>query len=171
MAKAKYEEWLKPENLTLLEGWRRDGLTYAQIAGNMGINVGTLHKYIKEHDEIADALKKGNDVCVYEVENALFKSAMGYDVEEIEITETKIVDKDGNLVDGTKRVTMHKRKRHVPAQPACQMFLLKNKRPAVWKDKPEPVINEDIGNDGFLEALKGTAAEDWEDLEDGNSPE
>nr|DAL59913.1 MAG TPA_asm: terminase small subunit [Bacteriophage sp.] len=27
MAKGKYEKWLKEENLLLLEGWARDGLT------------------------------------------------------------------------------------------------------------------------------------------------
>ena len=40
MAKGKYEKWLKEENLLLLEGWARDGLTDEQIAKNIG-----LHKY------------------------------------------------------------------------------------------------------------------------------
>lgn len=171
MAIPKYEEWQEPEKLILIEGWRRDGLTLEQIATNMGINQATLYKWRKNPaaSKINKALKKGEEVCVYEVENALYKSAIGYNVEEIEITESKVVDKDGNLVDGIKRVTMHKRKRYVPPQVAAQVFLLKNRRPTLWKDKPEPVYDSDLGNDGFLDALKGTAVEDWSDGEDSES--
>lgn len=32
MAKGKYKEWLKPENLVRLQGWARDGLTDEDIA-------------------------------------------------------------------------------------------------------------------------------------------
>lgn len=42
MAKGKYEKWLKEENLLLLEGWARDGLTDEQIAKNMGVSYSTL---------------------------------------------------------------------------------------------------------------------------------
>ena len=42
MANGKYEQWLEPEGLTLLEGWARDGLTDEQIANNMGIVPSTL---------------------------------------------------------------------------------------------------------------------------------
>ncbi len=47
MAKGKYEKWITPEGLLLLEGWARDGLTDEQIAHNMGITTSTLMKMIK----------------------------------------------------------------------------------------------------------------------------
>ena len=37
MAKGKYEKWPKEENLLLLEGWARDGLTDEQIAKNIPV--------------------------------------------------------------------------------------------------------------------------------------
>ena len=43
MAKGLYEKWLEPENLTLLKGWRRDGLEMKQIAANIGIKRQTLY--------------------------------------------------------------------------------------------------------------------------------
>ena len=43
MATGKYKEWLEPDKLILLQGWRRDGLTYAQISANMGIAEQTLN--------------------------------------------------------------------------------------------------------------------------------
>lgn len=76
MAKGKYQEWLEPDGLLLLEGWARDGLTDEQIAHNMGINVATLYKYKKAYNKINEALKKGKEVVDIEVENALLKSAL-----------------------------------------------------------------------------------------------
>ncbi len=80
MAKSKYEYWLTPDGLTLLEGWARDGLTDEQIAVNMGIVPSTLYAWKKDHEEISEALKKGKEVVDYEVENALLKKAMSGDV-------------------------------------------------------------------------------------------
>ena len=45
MAKGKYQEWLEPEKLILIEGWARDGLTDEQIAKNIGISRSTLNEW------------------------------------------------------------------------------------------------------------------------------
>ena len=76
VAKGKYEKWLKEENLLLLEGWARDGLTDEQIAKNMGISVKTLFNWKTSYLPILQALKKGKEVVDYEVENALLSSAL-----------------------------------------------------------------------------------------------
>ena len=73
---AKMEEWLEKDKLILLEGWARDGLTFEQIAHNMGINVTTLRDWRKKEPTISAILKKGREVVDYEVENALLKSAL-----------------------------------------------------------------------------------------------
>lgn len=36
VAKGKYQRWLEPDGLTLLEGWARDGLTDEQLAREDG---------------------------------------------------------------------------------------------------------------------------------------
>nr|DAX14049.1 MAG TPA: terminase small subunit [Bacteriophage sp.] len=76
MAKGKYEKWLKKENLLLLEGWARDGLTDEQIAKNIGITVSTFYEWKKKYSEISESLKKGKEVVDYQVENALLSSAL-----------------------------------------------------------------------------------------------
>ena len=76
MAKGKYEKWLKEENLLLLEGWARDGLTDEQITKNIGITVSTFYEWKKKYSEISESLKKGKEVVDYEVENALLSSAL-----------------------------------------------------------------------------------------------
>lgn len=76
MAKGKYEKWLKEENLLLLEGWARDGLTDEQIAKNIGIGERTLYEWKEKYPQISQSLKKGKEVVDYEVENALLSSAL-----------------------------------------------------------------------------------------------
>ena len=73
---AKIDDWLQPDSLILLEGWARDGLTYEQIANNVGIDVTTLREWRKKDPTISTALKKGREVVDFEVENALLKNAM-----------------------------------------------------------------------------------------------
>ena len=76
MAKGKYKEGLDPDNLKLLEGWARDGLTDEDIARNMRIAVSTLYDWKNKYSEISEALKKGKEVVDYQVENAMLKSAL-----------------------------------------------------------------------------------------------
>ena len=76
MAKGKYQKWLEPEGLQLLEGWARDGLTDEQIAENMSISLSTFYCWKNKYSEISESLKKGKEVVDYEVENALLNSAL-----------------------------------------------------------------------------------------------
>lgn len=73
---ARIDEWLEQDKLILLEGWARDGLTYEQIANNMGIGLTTLKEWRQKEPTIQSTLKKGREVVDYEVENALLKNAL-----------------------------------------------------------------------------------------------
>ncbi len=112
MAKGKYQKWLEPENLILLEGWARDGLTDEQIAKKIGINRDTLNDWKKKYPVISDTLKKGKEVVDYQVENALLQSALdGNTTAQIfwlknrrpdkwrEKQDAKISDKENNLLE------------------------------------------------------------------------
>lgn len=130
MAKGKYEKWLEPEGLTLLEGWARNGLTDEQIAHNCGITVKTLYEWKNRYGEICEALKKGKEVVDLEVENALLKSALGFTYDEVMTEESD---------DGIKkRVT----KKMVLPNVTAQIFWLKNRRPEQWREKQPPAAEE-----------------------------
>lgn len=75
MAKARYKEWLQPEKLILIQGWKRDGLTDEQVAHNMGIAPRTLEYWKKDHIQILQALKIGKEQANFLIENELFKKA------------------------------------------------------------------------------------------------
>ena len=117
MAKGLYEKWLEPDNLLLLTGWRRDGLDMAQIAKNIGIKRQTLYRWADAHKPIGDALKKGAEVCHIEVENALYKSACGYDVTETEQQET--IYEDGTKSQKAAHSTEPGRNMLYPKEPAA----------------------------------------------------
>ena len=147
----KYKEWLEPDKLILLQGWRRDGLSYAQIAKNMGIATHTLENWCTTHKEIREAIKKGEEVCVYEVENALYKAAIGYDVLEGDETIT-------TYADGTEIKTQHKKKRHIPPSVGAICFILKNRRSSKWQDKPTVIDTTALNKlDEILQEAKEAA--------------
>ena len=132
MAKGKYAEWLEGDNLILLKGWARDGLSDEQIAHNMGISRKTLYEWKNKYSDIRDVLKKTKDVVDKEVENALQKSSEGFYVEET--TEELRWNRDTSKYEMvvTKRV-----KKYIPPSTAAQIFWLKNRKPDVWRDKRE----------------------------------
>lgn len=134
MATGKYQSWLEPEGLLLLEGWARDGLTDGQIAQNVGIGIRTLYEWKDKHPQISQALKKGKEVVDIQVENALLKRALGYDFQEERI--------ETSAKDGTKVIQTIK---HVPADVTAQIFWLKNRRPDKWRDKVPAEAGQESG--------------------------
>ena len=96
MPKSRFEDVVTPENIIRVRGWARDGLDNNQIAENLGIVPSTLYNYALKSKELENALKKGKEVADREIENSLYKRALGYDVEE-EIEEQR-PDADGNMI-------------------------------------------------------------------------
>lgn len=143
MARGKYKEWLMPEKLTLLRGWAKDGLSDEQVAKNIGINRTTLYDWKKKYSDISDALKKGKEVADYEVENAMYKSAIGYFIEEEKTYVT--------VVDGIPTKRLEKTKKWIAPNTAAQIFWLKNRRSDKWREKPE----EDQGFGGRVVISEG----------------
>lgn len=143
MANGKYEYWLTPDGLLLLESWARDGLTDEQIAHNMGVSVRTLYEYKERFPQILQSLKKGKEIVDIQVENALFKRAIGYEYEETKII---ISEKDGKRVETIKK--------QMPPDTTAQIFWLKNRKPEKWRDKVEVQNNDNDQVKQFIEAMK-----------------
>lgn len=157
MAQAKYEKWLLEENLILLQGWARDGLSQEQIAHNMGVNKCTLLEWRKNHPTIADAIKKGKEVADFEVENATFKNACGHTVEE------KTIERRFNKESGEYELVVTKiQERYIPPNPTSQIFWLKNRKPEIWREKqieqPDTTAIDKL--DGILQGFEEIAKND-----------
>lgn len=144
VAKSKANEWLEQDKLTLLEGWARDGLTDEQIAHNMGIRRETLYDYKNKYPNISNALKKGKEVVDIEVENALLKKALGYNVPVQKAFKVKeVIYQDGKRLKETERIEYAEEEIHIPADTTAQIFWLKNRKPDKWRDKVVDAENEE----------------------------
>lgn len=130
MAKAKYEYWLTKDGLLLIQGWARDGLSEEQIAKNMGISRSTLKVWKATYPAISATLKRTKEIVDREVENALYKRAMGFRYTE-KTTETRY-DLNGNPYTYERIV-----EKEVLPDPTSMIFWLKNRRPAVWREKQQ----------------------------------
>jgi hypothetical protein len=120
------KNWTTKKSLTLLRGWARDGLTNEQMAHNIGICLSTFYKWKNDSLEFSNAIKDGKEVADYEIENAMYRSALGYHVTE----KKQVLGKDGEVV------TLES-ERYVQPSVSAQIFWLKNRQPEKWKDKQE----------------------------------
>jgi len=126
MSKSKWPQ--VQEKLMLIEKWARDGLTEEQMCKNIGVGVNAFNIYKKQHEELRESLKKGKEIIITEIENALIKRALGYDVDEV---KTSI-----RMIDGKETKYTEKTRKHIPPDVGACAILLKNKDRGNWSDNP-----------------------------------
>ena len=138
MAKGKFAEWLEPDGLLRIEGWARDGLTDEQIAHNMGINRDTLNEWKKRFPDISATIKKSKEVVDRIVENALYDRACGgiKTLKKPYKVKMEYFDEHGRKCY-REEIIMADEQVYIPGDTTAQIFWLKNRRPDLWRDKPE----------------------------------
>lgn len=157
MAAGKFKKWQEPENLILLEGWARDGLTDEQIAKNMGISRSTLNVWKEKFSDISDSLKKGKEVADYIVENELFKSTQERIVtikEPVKIRKEKQKVGEGKIVE--EHIEYVDKQIVVPGNVTAQIYWLNNRKPKKWRNSRDndKSINDNDVIDSFLEVIE-----------------
>ena len=144
--RGKYKDWLEKDNLLRIEGWARDGLSSEQIAHNMGIAVTTLRDWMSKYDLISIAIKKGKAPVDLEVENAMYKSAIGHKItvkKAVKIKTKKQLKDKGTIEE--EHIEWVDEEQYVPPNVTAQIFWLKNRRPEQWRDKREVVADVQTG--------------------------
>lgn len=139
MAKGKYQYWLTNDGLLLLNAWARDGLTEEQIAHNCGCASSTLREWKNRHPAILAALKKGKEVADIEVENALYKKALGYTVcvkKTFKVRRVEYDQQTGKKIREYEELVTGYDEVYIPADTTAQIYWLKNRKPKVWRDRP-----------------------------------
>ena len=151
MAKSQYSVKVEPY-LELIEGWTREGLVMSQIAEKLGISKTTLYKYMQEHSELSERLKKGREVSDAQVENELFKKAVGFTRIEKKPFKVKKVDYE--------EVVMVDQEVYYPPELGAQVFWLKNRKPDKWREKVENKIETEEDGVGVMILTPVKEAED-----------
>ena len=141
--RSQYEALVQPR-LVEIAAWCRDGLTMDQVAANLGVGESTLYSYRNRYPEFQEALKVSREIADIQVENALYREAVGYHYTEEMVTNAGEV------------VTVRKFAR--PSTTA-QIFWLKNRKPANWRDKQE------LQHSGTI-SLADVLQQAWERIEE-----
>lgn len=111
------------------------GAKDTEIAAVFGISLSTLSLWKTKHPEFMNALKEGKEQADASVAASLFHRALGYSHPEVDI---KVVD---------KRIVQTPITKHYPPDTTAAIFWLKNRQPAMWRDKVETGITDKDGND------------------------
>jgi len=139
-------------SLTLL------GLTDVDLADAFGVSVTTLNKWKKAHKEFIAAIKRGKIIADGAVVNSLYKRAIGYAYDEVtfEMSEAK-AEPELNEVkqDQYKKRVVTK---EVAPDTTAQIFWLKNRQPAMWREKQH--VEAELKGPTFLDLLMETPDEE-----------
>ena len=129
LPKKDINSWSTEEGLLYIQSWANDGLTDAEICKKMGIAVTTLWRWCNQEEKIRNAIIRGRDTMTMEVENMMYKCAMGFTYKEQQVT------KDGDIVEVERY--------YEPSQEA-QKFILTNRRKDKWKSKQEVALEAQV---------------------------
>lgn len=107
-----------------------EGVTDVELAKEFGVSIQTIDLWKRRYPEFKVALREGkDDFDTVRVEGSLLKRAMGYSYEEVK-TET-MTDLRGNLI---KALKVTKTLKQLAPDTTAQIFWLKNRNRARWKD-------------------------------------
>lgn len=164
----KYETHILPY-LEWVRWWRRDGLIQADIASKLGVTPAFLGKSKQEYPELAKALERGRDWHNHAVESALIARALGYKVDEREVT---IVTETGGKADGRTRRTERTSTRYWPPDTQACLGYLYNRDGENFKDRRQ--LDANINVTKPVEIIYPPRPEekpDGSDSDDGPPPE
>lgn len=148
---SKADQWLTDDGLLLLEHWKRNDLSDAEIAKRIGISGKTLCTWKERYLQISSALKKGLDYAVADAEKALVEK---FKVQTITEEKEEVWQNDDGTIKKHKIVT---RKQIAPDTTAIIFFL---KAKGGWRDNFEITDNSAIDKlDQILEGIRSDAEE------------
>lgn len=111
------------------------GAKDTDIAAVFGVAVSTISLWKTKHPEFSEALKEGKEQADASVAASLFHRALGYSHPDVDI----------RVVNG--EIVQTPLTKHYAPDTTAAIFWLKNRQPAMWRDKVETGITDKDGND------------------------
>lgn len=118
----------KPEYAAQAEKLCRLGATDAQLADFFQVAISTVSLWKVEHPAFSEAVKLPKEEADAKVEQSLYKRAMGYEHDEVDI---RVID--GKVVETPIR-------KFYPPDTAAMIFWLKNRKKVEWRDRIEQSV-------------------------------
>src|SRR5690554_4603805 len=139
--KGKYHKWITKKGLEIITGWKRNGLTDEQVAKNIGVRRETIYDWARRFEHFSNAIKSGRESADLQVENAMFKRAIGF-------KETLKKPMKIRQSNGAETVVSVEEEVYYPPNTAAIVFWLKNRKSEVWRNDDRVVVenNEDAIN-------------------------
>lgn len=121
-----YERQVLP-NMEYIERMARSGVSQADIAAAIKINPRTLDRYLVKYPELKKVIQSGREIAVQEIENAVFKSAIGFKEKVTRsIKVKKTVYKNGRRSGEVEVMEPYEEELYFPPNMTAAIFLLKN---------------------------------------------
>ncbi len=122
-----YERRIEPQ-LKRVEMMYFDGALDIDVYTYFNLSSTTWYEYCNKHPELREAVELGKSYSDYEVEKALYNTAIG----NIEVEETK----SSITADGTPRID--KTVKQVPPNVTAQRYWLGNRKAKKWHERRDP---------------------------------
>jgi hypothetical protein len=118
------------------------GATDKDLALFFDVSYNTIENWKKQHPEFFVKILRGKQEADVEVVEHLHTNAIGYDYYEEVAVKLKDTDYDekGKVTAVRERVETVRVLRHQPADTTAQIYWLKNRRPAEWRDAKQVEI-------------------------------
>lgn len=163
----KYHTHIEPR-LETIKAWRRRGLTLEVIADNLGVALSTLCDYQNKFLELSEILTTTKDDADAQVENALFKRAVGYTFEEVTREVALSLDffrsfaqksKEEIALDRSQLVITKIVTKEIAPNVTAQLAYLQNRASDRWRDRRnDNPIDDDNGSIDELTRIIGESA-------------
>lgn len=140
----------KEEYIELAYNYCLLGATDQDLAKFFEVEERTINNWKHDFPEFFQSIKKGKVDADALVARSLFKRAMGYTCKELKEEESE---------HGIKNTVTTK---EVAPDTTAQIFWLKNRQPAMWRDKQEV---DNISSDGSMSPTKNVRELSDEELE------
>ena len=127
MARPSATKEIIDKNLSKIGKWAEQGLTMAQIAGNLGISETSLYKYQAKDAELFNTIKNARHKAVETLENTMFECACGFTRTVIKHEKLKRIDyEDGRKIREYEELVEYPEQTYFKPDMTAAIFLLKN---------------------------------------------
>lgn len=135
----------------------RLGATDSELADFFGCTEKTINNWKKRHAEFLQSIKEGKLTSDAEVADKLFKRATGYSHRAVKIMQFQGVP------------VVQEYTEHYPPDATSMIFWLRNRRPDLWRNNPEPMMDDDLPPTRVIHEVVDGRKSDSESADDSSA--